>query len=294
MNNIQSHNLQTGILDTGAKNGRFLIYNINSNADKSQLKNCLASLLIDKHTIIGLGKKVLDILNLSVADYREFPQLDATVDIPSTGGDLFVFIRDSQAGKVAIRSLQVKQILAQCLQLQLQVDGFKYLGSDDTNGHDLTGYEDGTENPVDGAAKSAVMRGDGSCFVAVQQWQHDLDKFNSFSQDLKDNTIGRRLSDNEELRDAPDSSHVNRSDQGTFDINADIIRRSLPWSNEHGEGLMFIAFCENLDRFEVQMRRMAGLTDGVTDALFTFSKVLNSAYFYCPAVEDNRLIINSR
>lgn len=291
MNNKQTFSLQTGILDSGTKNGRFLIYNINSGVDKAQLKKCLSSLIIDEHIIIGLGHKALTTLKLSVTDYREFPQLDATVDIPSTGGDLFVFIRDSQAGKVAIRSLQIKQMLSQCMQLKLQVDGFKYLGSDDTNGHDLTGYEDGTENPVGGAAKSAVMRNDGSCFVAVQQWQHDLDKFNGFSQDLKDNTIGRRLSDNKELHDAPESSHVNRSDQGTFDINADIIRRSLPWSNEHGEGLMFIAFCENLDRFEVQMRRMAGLTDGITDALFTFSKVLNSAYFYCPAVDKNKLVL---
>ena len=65
----------------------------------------------------------------------------------------------------------------------------------------------------------------------------------------------------------------------------------MPYANEHGEGLMFIAYCENLDRFEVQMRRMAGLNDGVIDALFTFSKILNSAYFYCPAVNNNKLVL---
>jgi len=278
-------------MQKGTPNGRFLIYNINSGVDNSQLKKCLSSLIVDAHLVIGFGHKALTALELSITGYREFPQLDASVEIPSTGGDLFVFIRDSEAGKVAIRYLKIKQLLSPCLHLKLQVDGFKYLGNNDSNGHDLTGYEDGTENPYGDAAISAVMRADGSCFVAVQQWQHDLAKFNTFNQDLKDNTIGRRLSDNQELDDAPASSHVNRSDQGTFDINADIIRRSLPWSNEHGEGLMFVAFCENLDRFEVQMRRMAGLNDGITDALFTFSKILNSAYFYCPAIENNRLVL---
>lgn len=187
--------------------------------------------------------------------------------------------------------MQIKQILSQGMQLQLQVDGFKYLGTPETNGHDLTGYEDGTENPSGDEAITAVQRADGSCFSALQQWQHDLEKFNTFNQNLKDNTIGRKLSDNQELSDAPASSHVHRTDQGTFEIEADIIRRSLPWSNEHGEGLMFMAFCENLDRFEVQMHRMAGLEDGITDALFTFSKILNSAYFYCPAVKNNKLVL---
>ena len=37
--------------------------------------------------------------------------------------------------------------------------------------------------------------------------------------------------------------HVNCSDQGTFDIDADIVRRSMPYTNEQGEGLMFIAYC---------------------------------------------------
>ncbi len=291
MTQLKNNELQPGILDEKALNGRFMIFDIKDNVNGPQFRKCLSQLVIDKRIIVGLGKKALATLNISEMEYREFPQLDAEVKIPATGGDLFVCIRDTEAGKVAMKSLQVKQVLSECMQLKLLVDGFKYLGNNETNGHDLTGYEDGTENPVGDDAVSAVMRQDGSCFVVLQQWQHDLEKFNGFSQEHKDNTIGRRLSDNVELSDAPASSHVNRSDQGTFDIDADIVRRSMPYANEHGEGLMFIAYCENLDRFEVQMRRMAGLNDGVIDALFTFSKILNSAYFYCPAVNNNKLVL---
>ncbi len=276
--------LQPAILKKSMPFGRFMIFNLKSGINLSDLKKILKTIKFDQHIIVGFGKKLMNKLGIEVTDYRQFPQLDVSVDIPATHGDLFVFMRDNEPGKVAIKSLPIKALLKPFFETQLQVDGFKYLGQADGYGHDLTGYEDGTENPLGGDAVKAVVREDGSTFVQVQQWQHDLTKFNGFSQQQKDHTIGRSLATNKELEDAPASSHVNRSDQGTFDIEADILRRSLPWANEHGEGLVFMSFCENLDRFEVQMCRMAGLNDGISDALFTFSKVLNSAYFYCPPV----------
>jgi putative iron-dependent peroxidase len=279
--------IQPAILEKSMPFGRFMIFNLTSEINLPDLKSALSSIEFNNHIIMGFGEKLMNKLGIEVKDYRQFPQLDASVDVPATHGDLFVFIRDNEPGKAAVKSLPIKDLLEPFFDKKLQVDGFKYLGEPDGYGRDLTGYEDGTENPLGDDAVNAVVRLDGSTFVQVQQWQHDLTKFNSFSQQLKDHTIGRRLSDNEELDNAPTSSHVNRADQGTFEIEADILRRSLPWANEHGEGLMFMSFCENLDRFEVQMRRMAGLNDGITDALFTFSKILNSAYFYCPPVNGD-------
>jgi hypothetical protein len=59
-----------------------------------------------------------------------------------------------------------------------------------------------------GTVEAAIVRGvgagmDGSSFVAVQQWVHDLDHFQSMSEEEQDNVIGRRKSDNEELDEAP-------------------------------------------------------------------------------------------
>lgn len=284
-------NIQPGILEKGAQNGRFLIYKLDNHTDKGKLTDALKTLTINENMIIGLGKNALRLLDLNIDGFREFPELNSRVFIPATHGDIFIYIRDTEAGNVTLRSLQISQIFDSLASVQIRVDGFKYLGHDGGLGHDLTGYEDGTENPVGYEAIAAVCRNDGSSFVAVQQWKHDLLKFQSYSDELKDHTIGRSLIENEELDEAPASSHVHRTDQATFDIEADIIRRSLPWSDKNGEGLMFIAFCENLDRFEVQMKRMAGLEDGITDALFSFSTILNSAYFYCPAVIDFKLKI---
>ena len=40
---------------------------------------------------------------------------------------------------------------------------------------------------------------------------------------------------------------------------------------------------------EMQMRRMAGQEDGITDALFLISKPITGAFFWCPPLRDGRL-----
>lgn len=52
---------------------------------------------------------------------------------------------------------------------------------------------------------------------------------------------------------------------------------------------MFSAFGCSFDAFEVQMRRMLGLDDGISDALFGFSKPLTGSYFWCPPMQQGKL-----
>jgi putative iron-dependent peroxidase len=52
---------------------------------------------------------------------------------------------------------------------------------------------------------------------------------------------------------------------------------------------VFVAFGKSLDAFEAQMRRMAGLDDGITDALFRISRPVTGSSFWCPPVRDGRL-----
>jgi putative iron-dependent peroxidase len=135
-----------------------------------------------------------------------------------------------------------------------------------------------------------VGRGlDGSSFVAVQQWRHDLDVFTALSAHEQDATIGRRLADNEEMDDAPASAHVKRAAQESFDPPAFMLRRSMPWSDADGEGLVFVAFGASLDPFEAVVRRMVGGEDGVADALFDFTQPLTGAYFWCPPLGGDGL-----
>lgn len=105
----------------------------------------------------------------------------------------------------------------------------------------------------------------------------------------QDNIIGRRKSDNEELEHPPESAHVKRTEQESFTPEAFVLRRSMPFADTHGEGLMFVAFGHSLDAFEVQLRRMVGLEDGIADGLFLFSRAVSGGYYWCPPVSDGRL-----
>jgi len=54
-----------------------------------------------------------------------------------------------------------------------------------------------------------------------------------------------------------------------------------------------VAFGHSLDAFEAQLRRMVGLDDGITDALFRFSRPVTGSYFWCPPVRDGRLDLSA-
>jgi putative iron-dependent peroxidase len=129
----------------------------------------------------------------------------------------------------------------------------------------------------------------GGSFAAIQQWQHDLKGFHAMPSHEKDNIMGRRLSDNEELDDAPVSAHVKRTAQESFAPEAFVVRRSMPWIEGDRAGLMFLAFGFSLDAFEAQLRRMSGLEDGITDGLYRISRPITGGYYWCPPLKDGRL-----
>jgi len=196
---------------------------------------------------------------------------------------VWCWIRGNERDPVTRQRQVITKFLAPAFRPDRVVDGFKYDG-----GRDLSGYEDGTENPVGEAAVAAAIS-EGSSFVAVQQWLHDLDYFETLEQDARDNIIGRRLSDNAELDDAPLSAHVKRTAQETFEPEAFLVRRSMPWSDATGKGLMFVAFGNSFDAFEAQLARMTGQEDQIIDGLFRFTRPVSGSYFWCPPTLNGKL-----
>jgi len=130
---------------------------------------------------------------------------------------------------------------------------------------------------------------DGSSFVAVQLWVHDFKVFDAMPSVAQDNAIGRRKSDNEELKDAPASSHVKRTAQESFEPEAFVLRGSMPWADGMRGGLNFVAFGKSFDAFEAQLKRMVGAEDGIADALFQFTVPVAGSYFWCPPMSDGKL-----
>jgi putative iron-dependent peroxidase len=234
--------------------------------------------------VFGIGAHVVDELGGHVPGLRASPALAGPgVAVPSTPIAVWCWLRGDDRGQLMHRGREIRDTVAAGFAVEQVVDGFRYDG-----GRDLTGYEDGTENPEGERARAVAVSEEagleGSSFVAVQQWTHELDRFAALDAHAQDETIGRRRADNEEIGDAPPSAHVKRTAQESFDPEAFIVRRSVPWSDPTGEGLVFVAFGRTFDAFEALLRRMVGLDDGITDALFRFTRPVTSSYLWCPPV----------
>ncbi len=251
----------------------------------------LAQVADGRQVLVGLGPQLVRGLGAQVPGLHEFVALSAAgVTVPSTPTALCCWLRGSDLGELLHLTRRLQWALAPALTLQQVVDAFRY-----GDGRDLTGYEDGTENPQgDAATAAALVQGagaglDGASFMALQQWQHDLDAFETMGRAAQDALIGRRRDDNVEIADAPASAHVKRTAQESFAPAAFVLRRSMPWLAGQRCGLMFVAFGCSLNAFEAQMRRMVGLDDRIVDGLFAISRPLSGAHFWCPPVRDGRL-----
>lgn len=283
--------VQLGILDAVPGQGCYLFFSTRTDGDVRKILKKLARHADGEMLVVGIGASLVAALGVRISGLRGFPALESEVDVPATPFALWCWLRGNDRGELLMRARELETLLGEAFLLELALDAFKY-----DSGRDLTGYEDGTENPKGDAAIAAalVMKGKagikGSSFVAVQQWLHDLDHFESWPKQRQDNAIGRRRADNKELENAPASAHVKRTAQESFDPEAFVLRRSMPWSDSDGNlGLVFVAFCNSFSAFEAQMRRMAGLDDGIVDALFGFSRPLTGSYFWCPPMQGKEL-----
>lgn len=286
---------QPGILQPIPAFGRYLMFSARPQGAHAAALQRLAEQADGDSVVVGLGQSLVQALGKNIGNLRSFPDFStAKLNIPITQYDLCCWLRSNERGELVHLGRKLEQLLADAFALQQGVDAFRY-GS----GLDLTGYEDGTENPVGAAAvETAFAHGqgaglDGSSFLALQQWQHDFNSFESLSAQAQDHVFGRRKSDNAELDDAPASAHVKRTEQESFEPAAFVLRRSMPWARDDDSGLMFSAFGHSFDAFEVQMRRMTGSEDGIQDALFQFSTPISGSYFWCPPLLNGRLDLSA-
>jgi putative iron-dependent peroxidase len=279
---------QKGIVEEVSSVARYVIYKLKDTSKLKEVMTELSTHVDGESIVVGLGQGLLNDLGLKIPGMREFvPMKAGEIDIPRTEGDLWCWLRGEDRGDLIHQVRQLTELLAPTFEVMVITDAFKHGG-----GRDLTGYVDGTENPEgEDALEAAFSQEEGienSSFVTVQLWQHDFKIFDRMSQGEKDESIGRRLSDNEEF-DAPDSAHVKRTAQEDFDPEAFMLRRSMPWSDRENEGLNFVCFGKTFDAFEAQMHRMSGNEDGIRDAIFKFTMPLRGNYFWCPPMNESGL-----
>jgi len=282
---------QKGILAEETRYARYLFFSIEMTTDITRALIALRDVNNSDLTVIGLGESLVTCFSKDIPGLKVFPA-DASfaIDVPSTPAALWCWLRGDDRGELFHRSRQIEALLAPALVLSEVVESFQY----DRN-RDLSGYIDGTENPVgDEAQQAAIVTGqgtglDGGSFVAVQQWLHDFDSLSDMSIEEKDDVIGRHISDNEEFDSAPESAHVKRTAQESFTPDAFILRRSMPWVEGMDGGLMFVAFGKDFTAFEALHNRMLGKEDGVRDGIYQFTRPISGGYYFCPPVKAGKL-----
>jgi putative iron-dependent peroxidase len=284
---------QPAILEPVPPLARYLSFSlVEPAAAADALRRLLALDLADgRRLVVGIGASLATVLGRQVPGLRSFAAATGPgIEIPSTPAALWGWLRGDDRGTLLHSTRRLQAALAPALRLEQCLDAFRH-GA----GLDLSGYEDGTENPTGADAEHAALVAgagaglDGSSFVAIQPWRHDLARFDAMAPATQDLAIGRRRADNEEIDDAPPSAHVKRTAQESFEPEAFVLRRSMPWAAAHDCGLVFVAFGRSFDAFEAQLRRMIGAEDGIVDALFGFTRPVGGAYYWCPPLREARL-----
>lgn len=281
---------QQGILNSPVPvAARHLFFSIHNSENAADAVHALAKMVDGENLVVGFGVSLLQALFAEdkVEKLRAFePLSNQGIDVPSTQYALWCWLHGDDRGELLHRSQELIHALSPAFSLELNSESFRYL-----SGHDLSGYEDGTENPVDDEAIEAAFdyQSPYGSYAAIQHWQHDLAKFKSFPQGLQDHIIGRQLSDNEEIEDAPEFAHVKRTAMEDFEPEAFLVRRSMPYIDGDKAGLIFLAFGHSLRAFDVQMRRMMGFDDGILDGLFQFSRPITGGYYWCPPMKGGQL-----
>ncbi|WP_225630075.1 MULTISPECIES: Dyp-type peroxidase [Cysteiniphilum] len=292
---------QQGILENLPSSAIYLFFVLEDNSKLNEVMQSLRQLIDGQSTVIGLGETLMHKAELE-SNFKVYTPTEKQQKLaPKTHCDLVLWLRDDDQGMLLHKARQMIAIASdafKCTDISRACTYLTYEQDGKMVDHDLSGFEDGTENPKDDEQfNTAIVVSDdknldGSSFWAIQKWQHDFAWLDKSSQQAKEEIIGRSLDDNREFEDNKPFAHVKRTAQESFDPEAFMWRRSMPWINDRLEGgLMFSCFATSFYPFEAQFLRMTGEEDGIVDGLFKFSKILSTQFLWCPPFVKGKLVL---
>ncbi|WP_421119208.1 Dyp-type peroxidase [Aquihabitans daechungensis] len=245
--------------------------------------------------VIGLGPDAWDRVRAgrSASVIRPFPgyeSADGAFRAPATQRDVWLWAHGSSTDVVYDVVRTAAKALEPVAELALDVTGFTYHDS-----RDLTGFVDGSANPfLDEAPELMVIPdgepGEGGCCAMTMRFRHDLDAFHALDEHEQELAFGRTKRDSVELDDdvKPADAHIALAEvEGPEGEELEVYRRSVPWANASEQGLQFVSFGPDVDRFDRQLRALFGVDDPtLVDRFQRFTTALSGSFWFCPSVED--------
>ena len=283
---------QPGIFALGSRAHQHLYFSVN---DQSMLKAALGSVfeLVTSvrgvNVVVGLRPTLARQLDATsvAAELDDFATMSANgISIPAEQHDLWVWVHGPSPDVCFDATSEVLVALQPHATLDREQSAFTYRDS-----RDLSGFEDGTENPpLHEAASLLTNTGFPLATVAlVQIWDHDLTTVKQLDPDQYETLIGRTLNDSIEL-DPPqltDRSHISRvviEDEDGEEL--EIFRRSTPFGNQEEHGLVFVGFAPDYQRMLVMLENMIGADDAIVDHVTDFSTCAGSGWYVVLPVES--------
>ena len=244
------------------------------------------------NVVVGFGADLWERLapGEMPAQFEPFAPIEGAdgLEVPAAQHDLWLWLHAAGPDAVFDVARMAAGELRGIAEVTSEWPAFSYQAS-----QDLTGFEDGTENPpLSEAAQAIAIPGTAGCaggsIVLLQRWVHDLDGFEQLELADRESVIGRTLHGSVELDDQRQSprSHVSRvvieDDDGE---ELEVFRRSTAYGGVREHGLVFLAFSADRARLQRMLERMAGVEDGVRDRLTEFSTPVASAWYVAPPLE---------
>ncbi|GLZ52189.1 Dyp-type peroxidase [Actinomycetospora sp. NBRC 106378] len=283
---------QNGVLALGTSSHAYLEFDRVPGVDAAALARGLAGLAVSVRTTGAVGL----VVGMRPELWAEVAPGDAPADVhgfdePVTGPDGFTMPATQHDAVIWVSGGSRSVVFDGSTSAVAGLHGVASLADETVawshhHDRDLTGFEDGTENPSAAEAPGVVLvpdgePGAGGSVLLLQKWRHDADRWYALDRTTQERVIGRTKPDSVELDPKPADAHAARTDQDTY---GHIFRRNSAYGDTGDHGTMFVGFCASQGPLAVMLDAMAG-HDGPRDALTRYTTALTGAYYVIPAAD---------
>jgi putative iron-dependent peroxidase len=289
---------QMGIFALGTASHAYLEFDARQSAAASELVSAIASLREPRTTMGGVNL----VAGFRPELWREVAPDDTPADLqgfdadllgphgysmPATQHDAVLWLSGSAYDVIFDTARAAVETLERVASVAEETSSWPY-----RHDRDLTGFIDGSENPTLIEAAQLVTVPDGSpgaggTVLLLQKWKHEAAAWEALPLEGQEQVIGRTKDESIELDDKPEDSHVARTDQDEF---GKIFRRNMPYGTVTDHGTMFVGFNAEQRPLVAMLESMAGITNGVRDALTRYTQPLTGAYYFVPSIQALRTV----
>ena len=285
---------QSGIFALGTVSHAYLEFDLQPKANPKDLVTALANLREPRMTIGGINLVsgfrpelwrglVPDGMPLHLEGFNQPVSGPDGYAMPATQHDAVLWLSGGAYDIVFDEARQALSAIAPLASVAEETSSWAY-----ERDRDLTGFIDGTKNPSLLEAPDVLVipdgkPGAGGTILLLQKWQHDATQWESLEVAAQEQVMGRRKPDSIELDPQNPTSHVARTDQDKF---GKVFRRNMPYGTVTNHGTMFVGFAVEQRRLSRMLDSMAGIGDGVRDALTRYTRPLTGAYYFVPSLDD--------